>query len=477
MSDPVKSSEIEDVLSSIRRLVSEEARSEMQARRKSPPAKAPAPVAPPMAQTPSAKPAPTVVPATRPVPASGVVQPPKVAPETSDVAAKANSQPEPDALVLTPALRVHQGGADTQTPSDFAVPEAAVSAADLEAEDDAPNAGGQGPEVAQTEAAEAAVDVEAGDDLQEAVLDVVAEAIAASAVDAELSEDPAPMPGNDDVAEPAMDAAPVPDAVGEVAEDEAEVAADPIEDLHEPPSEPLTLDAKLIALEALIATSKATSAAKPEAAAPSTERPIAEITPEPISDVAPMAAPEPKATPEVAPEPKATPEPKAEQEIAPKAQEPVTPEATATVVSLPEDTAEEEPTITWEDHLPEGSDPQADPEPEDLASRDEADPVDVVADAVVDIESHLRPIDPAPMPEAASLAAAEQAPTPSPERTEEANADAGDLQTIDEDTLRTMVAEIVRSELQGALGERITRNVRRLVRREIHRALANQDLD
>ncbi|MEM6729524.1 MAG: hypothetical protein AAF618_13560 [Pseudomonadota bacterium] len=47
---------------------------------------------------------------------------------------------------------------------------------------------------------------------------------------------------------------------------------------------------------------------------------------------------------------------------------------------------------------------------------------------------------------------------------------------IDADLLRDMVSEIVREELQGALGERITRNVRKLVRREINRALAGQDL-
>jgi len=52
-----------------------------------------------------------------------------------------------------------------------------------------------------------------------------------------------------------------------------------------------------------------------------------------------------------------------------------------------------------------------------------------------------------------------------------------DDQLLDEDTLRDMVSEIVQSELQGALGERITRNVRRLVRREIHRALTARDLD
>ncbi|WP_424980502.1 hypothetical protein [Leisingera sp. S232] len=47
---------------------------------------------------------------------------------------------------------------------------------------------------------------------------------------------------------------------------------------------------------------------------------------------------------------------------------------------------------------------------------------------------------------------------------------------IDEDSLRDLVASIVREELQGPLGERITRNVRKLVRREIQRALAANDL-
>ena len=53
---------------------------------------------------------------------------------------------------------------------------------------------------------------------------------------------------------------------------------------------------------------------------------------------------------------------------------------------------------------------------------------------------------------------------------------ADDPTVIDEEMLRDLVAEIVRQELQGALGERITRNVRKLVRREIHRALSAQDL-
>lgn len=48
---------------------------------------------------------------------------------------------------------------------------------------------------------------------------------------------------------------------------------------------------------------------------------------------------------------------------------------------------------------------------------------------------------------------------------------------IDEAMLRELVADIVRQELMGALGERITRNVRKLVRREIHRALSAQDFE
>lgn len=48
---------------------------------------------------------------------------------------------------------------------------------------------------------------------------------------------------------------------------------------------------------------------------------------------------------------------------------------------------------------------------------------------------------------------------------------------IDEAVLRDMVAQLVREELRGSLGERITQNVRKLVRREIQRALLGQDYD
>lgn len=48
---------------------------------------------------------------------------------------------------------------------------------------------------------------------------------------------------------------------------------------------------------------------------------------------------------------------------------------------------------------------------------------------------------------------------------------------LDEETLRDLVSELVRSELQGELGDRITRNVRKLVRREIQRALTTREFE
>ena len=48
---------------------------------------------------------------------------------------------------------------------------------------------------------------------------------------------------------------------------------------------------------------------------------------------------------------------------------------------------------------------------------------------------------------------------------------------FEEAALREMVRDIIREELQGKLGERITRNVRKLVRREIYRVMAQQDYE
>lgn len=54
----------------------------------------------------------------------------------------------------------------------------------------------------------------------------------------------------------------------------------------------------------------------------------------------------------------------------------------------------------------------------------------------------------------------------------------GDPVTVlDEAALYDIVRQLIREELQGVLGERITRNVRKLVRAEINRALAARSLD
>ncbi|WP_435259282.1 hypothetical protein ACSBLW_05790 [Thioclava sp. FR2] len=49
--------------------------------------------------------------------------------------------------------------------------------------------------------------------------------------------------------------------------------------------------------------------------------------------------------------------------------------------------------------------------------------------------------------------------------------------TYDEEMLRDLVRDIIREELAGTLGERITRNVRKLVRAEIARALAVREFE
>ena len=48
---------------------------------------------------------------------------------------------------------------------------------------------------------------------------------------------------------------------------------------------------------------------------------------------------------------------------------------------------------------------------------------------------------------------------------------------FDEAVLRDLVRDLIREELQGSLGERIMRNVRKLVRVEVARALSLHDFD
>jgi len=57
------------------------------------------------------------------------------------------------------------------------------------------------------------------------------------------------------------------------------------------------------------------------------------------------------------------------------------------------------------------------------------------------------------------------------------DADGNPVTVIDEAALHEIVRSLIREELQGILGEKITQNVRKLVRAEINRALTARSLD
>lgn len=56
-----------------------------------------------------------------------------------------------------------------------------------------------------------------------------------------------------------------------------------------------------------------------------------------------------------------------------------------------------------------------------------------------------------------------------------AGAASGDDMLLDESTLRDMVAQMLRDELRGAMGEQLTRSIRKLVRAEVARALSERE--
>jgi len=103
---------------------------------------------------------------------------------------------------------------------------------------------------------------------------------------------------------------------------------------------------------------------------------------------------------------------------------------------------------------------------EDLEAEERAAPVEEAKAAPAEDEVAATP---EPQVEEAAVA-------PGEEDSEESLFD-DESDVLDEEMLRQLVSDIVREELQGALGERITRNVRKLVRREINRALASRDFE
>ncbi len=146
--------------------------------------------------------------------------------------------------------------------------------------------------------------------------------------------------------------------------------------------------------------------------------------------------------------------------------------------------AEEAPAMTWEDVEP-AADTEAAPEP-DTATESEVTFSHRADDTIVDettadettAETVLQDVEEAePVDEFVHMESAEPASDVKEDQGVAGFAIPSEDQLLDEETLREMITEIVHAELQGALGERITRNVRRLVRREIHRALTARDLD
>jgi len=71
---------------------------------------------------------------------------------------------------------------------------------------------------------------------------------------------------------------------------------------------------------------------------------------------------------------------------------------------------------------------------------------------------------------------AEAVTEPLSEASEPRDAHMADEDLLDEHMLRAIVSDVLNEELRGQLGERMTRNIRRLVRREVQRALSMRDL-
>ena len=68
-------------------------------------------------------------------------------------------------------------------------------------------------------------------------------------------------------------------------------------------------------------------------------------------------------------------------------------------------------------------------------------------------------------------ASAEPEPEPAADAAIADEAEPEDALLQDEDVLRAVIRDVLREELQGAMGERVTRNLRKLIRAEVARAL------
>lgn len=138
------------------------------------------------------------------------------------------------------------------------------------------------------------------------------------------------------------------------------------------------------------------------------------------------------------------------------------------------DSVEETPeALAWVDHAEDAAEDALEAMPED----DAAAWADVEDDLDAQAGTFTRAEEAQPFVFASSRDGAESRRAGAESYRDEADLFGEEEAILDEEALREMVADIVRQELQGALGERITRNVRKLVRREIHRALTSHEFD
>ncbi|MCH2251118.1 MAG: hypothetical protein MK042_15125 [Cognatishimia sp.] len=161
----------------------------------------------------------------------------------------------------------------------------------------------------------------------------------------------------------------------------------------------------------------------------------------------------------------------AEVDVAPEAEEVTTPKAEEETPETTVEDAQELPAVEWQSVR---SYSEMEFEPEAAGESDyagtEVDAIEWAQGAEAASGSHAAAQSEPDTPASEAVIEAEVVSQPKAD-------DAPYEAVLDEEMLRDLVGEIVRQELQGPLGERITRNVRKLVRREINRALASRQID
>ncbi|MDB5660585.1 MAG: hypothetical protein JWS10_3200 [Cypionkella sp.] len=152
-------------------------------------------------------------------------------------------------------------------------------------------------------------------------------------------------------------------------------------------------------------------------------------------------------------------------------------EADAYILHPDENIAEDtpEPEDRADDQAAGGDAPAAWAQQEDSGQDDEM--LQDIAPVIDEPDSLQGTVEPDPLwadaAEASVIAALAEPDTRSAELAAEEDFELG--MRFDEDVLRELVRDMLREELAGKMGERITRNIRKLVRAEIARALATQD--